>query len=80
MARNKFGSPSILKYTQYQNKHKNIRTMTTNPTYTKEQAASKTMCIPAIPTAMATATEVWADSPLLLDYTVQCTFYKLSEQ
>jgi len=49
--------------------------MTTNPTHTKEQAASITMCIPATPTAMATVTEAFADSPLLLD--THCLVYIL---
>jgi len=49
--------------------------MTTNPTHTKEQAASITMCIPATPIAMATVTEAWADSSLLLD--IQCLVYIL---
>jgi hypothetical protein len=52
--------------------------MTTNPTDTREQAAPKTMCIPAIPIGMATVTEAWAHSPLLPD--IHCTFYKLREQ
>jgi len=51
------GSLSALKDIQYQHKHKNVRTMTTGPTHTKEQAASITMSIPATPTTMATATE-----------------------
>ena len=40
--------------------------MTTNRTQTKEQAASITVCIPVTPTAMATVTEAWVDSPLLI--------------
>ena len=44
-------------------------------THTKEQAASTGVCIPATPTAMVTATEAWADSPLLLD--IHCLVYIL---
>jgi len=69
------GSLSALKDIQYQHKHKNVRTMTTGPTHTKEQAVSVTMSIPATPTAMTTTTEAWDDSPLLLD--IHCLVYNL---
>jgi hypothetical protein len=75
VARNKSGSLSALKDIQYQHKHKNVRKMTTNTTHTKEQAVSTTMCIPVTPTAMATVTEAWADSPLLID--IYCLVYIL---